>query len=217
MTNYNNRTYRLRSVHHDIKPTSTFKTKNGDISYIQYYQQNYNLRITDKNQPLFCASPSNFERRDAKSKDKKIFLIPEFCHIAGLTDDQAKNFRVRKAIIEKSQLVPEKRRERYTEFLKTMNSTKDVQTELNKWGIKYDNKFIEVAGVKLAGEKLQLRNESVTFAQQTADFTHAIRGKALYKVCNFQNWHILYEPNDAIGVRKFLDDFRKLCDQFGKY
>lgn len=38
LTGYNNKTYRISDVIFDLTPSSTFETKNGPISYIEYYR-----------------------------------------------------------------------------------------------------------------------------------------------------------------------------------
>lgn len=42
LTKYNNKTYRIDEITHDIKPTSTFKMKDKEISYMDYYQVSAN-------------------------------------------------------------------------------------------------------------------------------------------------------------------------------
>lgn len=39
LTKYNNKTYRIDDVDFDKKPTDTFDTKDGPISFIEYYQR----------------------------------------------------------------------------------------------------------------------------------------------------------------------------------
>lgn len=39
LTRYNNKTYRISDVLFDATPSITFETRNGPISYIDYYQQ----------------------------------------------------------------------------------------------------------------------------------------------------------------------------------
>lgn len=38
LTDYNNKTYRIDDIRFDLCPTNTFPTKNGDISYVEYYK-----------------------------------------------------------------------------------------------------------------------------------------------------------------------------------
>lgn len=39
LTKYNNKTYRISHVEFNQSPTETFETKDGPISYIDYYQK----------------------------------------------------------------------------------------------------------------------------------------------------------------------------------
>lgn len=48
LTDYNNRTYRIDDVDFDKSPGSTFEGKNNEqISFVQYYQNRYGIRIRD--------------------------------------------------------------------------------------------------------------------------------------------------------------------------
>lgn len=39
LTDYNNKTYRIDDIDYDHSPSSTFKTKDGSCSYIDYYKR----------------------------------------------------------------------------------------------------------------------------------------------------------------------------------
>lgn len=64
MTPYNNKTYRVDDVKWELNPTCTFPTKNGDISYKDYYMRRYpqQARITDVSTylSLFSILPFRF-------------------------------------------------------------------------------------------------------------------------------------------------------------
>lgn len=38
LTKYNNKTYRIDEISFDVKPSDTFKQRDRDVSYIDYYQ-----------------------------------------------------------------------------------------------------------------------------------------------------------------------------------
>lgn len=38
LTKYNNKTYRIDEITYDVKPSHTFKMKDRDVSYIEYYK-----------------------------------------------------------------------------------------------------------------------------------------------------------------------------------
>ena len=41
LTRYNNKTYRIDEISFDVSPQSTFKMKDQDVSYIQYYKVSF--------------------------------------------------------------------------------------------------------------------------------------------------------------------------------
>lgn len=52
LTDYNNKTYKIAFVDFQLTPSSTFPTKNGEESFIQYYKKRYDITIRDPKQPL---------------------------------------------------------------------------------------------------------------------------------------------------------------------
>ena len=57
MSRYNNKTYRIDDIDWDKNPQSTFSTRSGEVSFIQYYENAYNKKITDLEQPLLVSMP----------------------------------------------------------------------------------------------------------------------------------------------------------------
>ncbi|CRK90810.1 CLUMA_CG004500, isoform A [Clunio marinus] len=57
LTNYNNKTYRVDDVDFKSKPCDTFKFKDREISYQDYYGMRYKLHIRDIKQPMLVSNP----------------------------------------------------------------------------------------------------------------------------------------------------------------
>ena len=57
MSRYNNKTYRVDDIDWEKNPQSTFSTRNGEVSFVQYYENAYNKKITDMEQPLLVSMP----------------------------------------------------------------------------------------------------------------------------------------------------------------
>ena len=57
LSRYNNKTYRIDDIDWDKNPLSTFSTRNGEVSFVQYYENAYNKKITDMEQPLLVSMP----------------------------------------------------------------------------------------------------------------------------------------------------------------
>lgn len=87
MTRYNQKTYRIDELAHDVTPLSTFyyRKEDREITYKEYYQRRYQERISDTAQCLLISRPT---RRDInRGDDKPIYLIPELCRMTGMTDE----------------------------------------------------------------------------------------------------------------------------------
>lgn len=57
ITGYNNKTYRIDDVDFTKTASSTFKFNDREKSFIEYYQERYNIKINDPNQPLLLSNP----------------------------------------------------------------------------------------------------------------------------------------------------------------
>ena len=87
MTHYSHKIYRIDDVDFEKNPSTIFhlRKENRDVSYAEYYQTHYNLTVLNMTQPLLVSRPSHsFNGVDVQPS----YLIPEFCGMTGLTDDQ---------------------------------------------------------------------------------------------------------------------------------
>ena len=57
ITRYNNKTYRVDDVDFSKSASSTFDIKGQQKSLVQYYQEQYGIKINDQNQPLLITNP----------------------------------------------------------------------------------------------------------------------------------------------------------------
>ena len=58
LCSYNNRTYRVEDIDWQQSPSSQFAKEDGSrVSYVDYYQQQHNVTITQRDQPLLVAKP----------------------------------------------------------------------------------------------------------------------------------------------------------------
>lgn len=55
------------------------------MSFVEYYQKNYNLKINSKKQPVLKAIMNGMKKSKAPAKPS--ILIPEFLLMSGLPDD----------------------------------------------------------------------------------------------------------------------------------
>lgn len=167
VTNYNKRVYRIEDVNFSLKPTSTFKDKRDqkDISYKEYFLTRFNESIKDDAQPLLLVIPSNKRKGEREQKDQgEIYLVPELCNIAGLTEQQRNDNKLKMDLIRSSQISPNDRVEQMRIFLKKFHELKDISESLKEWGYSY-----ETDAVKMTGHVLP---------QQPIGFGRAVNGPA---------------------------------------
>lgn len=99
MTRYNNKTYRIDDIDFDSSPMDTFKMREREITYVEYYKSQYNLEIKDTKQPLLI---SRVERRVHGKIEKEMqtfCIIPEVAYLTGLTDTMRNDYKVCKRTI----------------------------------------------------------------------------------------------------------------------
>lgn len=93
LTDYNNKTYRVDDIDFNQKPSDTFESKkepNKRITFIDYYQNRYQVRIRDPNQPMLISKSKEKDLRGGK--DQLVALVPELCRATGLSEGMRKNF-----------------------------------------------------------------------------------------------------------------------------
>ena len=81
LTTYNNKTYRIDDVDFNANAQSTFKRRDQEISYMDYYRERYNITIRNPKMPMLV---SRAKARDRRAGAPEFFyLIPELCRSTG--------------------------------------------------------------------------------------------------------------------------------------
>lgn len=138
ITLYNNKTYRINSIEWNKSPRSNFRTDaNGEITFENYYRITYDRSVTDYEQPLLISR--------CKGRKEDVYLIPEFCNLTGISNEDRKNGQKMKEINERTVVEPRKRFYGLKEFIKSINSTTEIREEASRWGISFQNS-LEVNG-----------------------------------------------------------------------
>ncbi|CAF1560230.1 unnamed protein product, partial [Rotaria sordida] len=72
LTTYNSKTYKIDEIAWERAPSQTFPMRDGtQCSFIQYYEDKYQLKIIDPGQPLLVSKPS----KKAKRYSYKIIVV----------------------------------------------------------------------------------------------------------------------------------------------
>ena len=85
------------------------------MTFLEYYQKNYDIEIKDDRQPLLVA-------RD-KLNENQIYLIPELCRMTGLDRKSRKDTRKMNAIAKYTRLDPDKRKKYIDSLVKKLKIT----------------------------------------------------------------------------------------------
>ena len=99
-----------------MTPLTEFTKSDGTkMSLKDYYRTRWNVIIEHEDQPLIVSYP---RKKDInKGMTDKIFLVPELCHMTGLTDTMRKNFELMKRLSVHLHMNPSDRKKRLDEFI----------------------------------------------------------------------------------------------------
>ncbi|XP_029777457.1 piwi-like protein 3 [Suricata suricatta] len=145
-TKYNNRTYRVDAINWEETPRSTFKKSGGEeISFVDYYKEQYDLLVTDLTQPLLV-SKGKWKKSQQDTPHEPIMLVPQLCNLTGLTDKMRKNYRVMRDLAMHTRLDPEKRHHELQRFMNIVQRHSTAQRELQLWDLRFDPNFLSFSG-----------------------------------------------------------------------
>jgi len=124
MTRYNNRTYRIDDIDWNQNPKTVFDCKGSKTSLVDYYQQKYQIQITDMRQPLLVSNP---RKEDLHRGDNKvILLVPELCFPTGISDQDRKNYHLMTELAKHLQQGPTSRANTTLRFMQRLRASDDV-------------------------------------------------------------------------------------------
>ncbi len=131
LTRYNNRHYRVDDIDFGSNPKASFETSSGQrITFQDYYLRQYNLKVTDDEQPMLVSRPR--EKSASETEVHKLFyLVPEFCNMTGLTEEMINNFKVMQAVGGHTRLKPEQRQKSMAKFISSVNGTPEAKNVLD--------------------------------------------------------------------------------------
>jgi aubergine-like protein len=142
LTRYcNDKTYIISDVDFDMNPQSTFDTKEGPVSFLDYYFKKYNRKLTDIYQPLLVHID--------KKKDQKIYLMPELCFLTGLTDEMRANFNLMKGMNAITKPAAEVKLKEGLDLIKSLLTTEKAEEAKKQWKIDIDMNPVELTGRRL--------------------------------------------------------------------
>ncbi|CAB3376469.1 Hypothetical predicted protein [Cloeon dipterum] len=193
MTDYNSRTYRVDDVDFEVTPKSKFSMRDtGDVSYAEYYEKRYNIKIKCLDQPLLISK--------SKAKDMRaglpetVYIIPELCRITGLTDEMRSNFRLMSALAEHTRVGPTKRVEKMLHFSRRLMEEQRVVQELSQWNMQITNNLIQFQGRVLPQETIiqgKVGREIRYPAGANVDWTPKLKRNEMSDAAALDTWVVM--------------------------
>ncbi|XP_075705350.1 piwi-like protein 1 [Rhinoderma darwinii] len=213
LTKYNNKTYRIDEISWNMTPLSTFKKSDGsEISFVDYYKNQYNEEVKDLSQPLI----SNIPRGPKPPIDKGVIvLVPEFCNLTGLTDRMRSDFNVMKDLAVHTRLPPDQRERQVGKFLNYIHKDDAVQKELRDWGLNFDTRLLQFTGRVAPPEKILLSGKIAEYNPQFADWSREMRGPVLISARDLNNWLLVYPRRNYDAANALIQNMFKITQQMG--
>ncbi|XP_071945006.1 piwi-like protein 1 [Antedon mediterranea] len=216
LTKYNNKTYRVDDINWSLNPMSKFKKFDGsEISYVDYYAQVYERKITDLEQPLLVSRPKRREVRAGQQGPEVLHLIPEFCTVTGISDEVRSNFTVMKDLAQHTRVDPKNRAATLNRFLHSISNNKEANSHLERWGLSLDNNLMDIQGRGLPAEQLSQRNFKFSYDIRTADWSRETRGKPVQTAVNLDDWLVIFSPRDKANTQDFVQTLIRVCGPIG--
>ena len=208
LTRYNNKTYHVDDVAWNLNPTSKFKKSTGEeISYVDYYMKNYNLKINDEKQPLLLnKAKKKFKggQRGGEREEEIIYLVPELCCMTGFTEEVKSNFTIMRDISQHTIVPPASRRASLLSFINTLTTHPEISEELKKWNISFRPEMLKLAGRVMNPEKIVFKNKTVPYDPRQADWGRDLKQVDLLDAIPLRDWVIVYSERTRPAPEKFI-------------
>ncbi|CAL8115744.1 unnamed protein product [Orchesella dallaii] len=208
MTSYNRKTYRVDDIEWSSTPTSTFDMKGVATTFIDYFQQRYNITIRDHRQPLLVSRP---KKRDLhRGQMGPILLIPELCQMTGLTDEMRANNQLMRALATHLHTDPNARVAKLKDFMQRLKTIPSIVEELNRWGLSFQDRLIEVDGHVIPPEKILFGEGKFEVPNDRYDWNAAFRNKPMYTSVPLKQWVIICPGSAAWCVDKMVNAMQRV-------
>ncbi|XP_033618288.1 piwi-like protein 3 isoform X2 [Fukomys damarensis] len=214
-TRYNNRTYKVVAINWDQSPRNTFKKSDGrEITFVDYYMQQYNQIITDLNQPLLV-SQGRWRRGQRNVPQEPVLLVPQLCYPTGLSDEMRQNSKYMSELTGFMQLNPKQRKVDLGNFVGDINKSQRAQNELQRWNLSFDTELLSISGRILKNVKIFQRDSSFDTGPQIRDWLRESRNTPLLSAKSLSNWVLLYTGEYVINARALLRSLHRVTPTMG--
>ncbi|XP_044315488.1 protein piwi isoform X1 [Drosophila rhopaloa] len=214
LTDYNNKTYRINDVDFGQTPKSTFSCKGRDISFVEYYQSKYNIRIRDHNQPLLISK--NRDKAQKTNASELVVLVPELCRVTGINDNMRSNFQLMKAMGEYTRMNPNRRIDRLRTFNHRLQNTPESVKVLRDWHMDMDQNLTEVQGRVIEQQKIVFHHGKVP-SGENADWTRSFRDQKMLTTPSegIDRWAVIAPERNSYELKILLENLFRAANGMG--
>ncbi|XP_047548226.1 piwi-like protein 4 isoform X3 [Lutra lutra] len=212
LTRYNNKTYRIDDIDWSVKPTHTFRKKDGtEVTYVDYYKQQYDITLSDLNQPVLVSLLKS--KRNDSTEARVAHLIPELCFLTGLTRQATSDFQLMKAVAGETRLSPMGRQQRLARLADDIQRNKAARFELESWGLHFGCQM-SLTGRVLPSEKI-LMQDHVCQPGSAAEWSKDMRNCKILSAQSLNKWLIICSNRDEKVTEDFLHCLRRVGSSMG--
>lgn len=191
LTRYNNKTYKIDGIEWEVRVNHTFKKADGsEISYLEYYENQYQIKITDSKQPLLVSTP---KKTDVRRQLPVIHLVPELCTLTGLTDEHRADFNVMKTLAKHTKQGPPGCASAITTFIQRISNNPEAKKLMDDWGLSFEQNLVEVRARELGPEKICVGGGEAPLAD---DGSWTLRSKRMLSCVNLEKWVLVRSDRD---------------------
>lgn len=215
LTVYNNKTYKVDDIEFNLSPKSTFKRRNKDgeeeeVSYMDYFRQQYNLTIRDPNQPLFVSRKKKVDRRKGHEEEAIICLIPETCTVCGIPEKLFTNFQFKRSMDTAIKKDPATRARFVRNFMDAFTRSKPY-ADFERWGFKVSSQPSAIPARELDPYKVIFADNQTKGTERPFD----MRGVQMYDPGNPMRKWALISPRNCREAEEFLQKLNQVGRPLG--
>ncbi|XP_059156591.1 piwi-like protein 1 isoform X2 [Physella acuta] len=218
MTRYNNKTYRVDDINWNARATDTFEKNGEQMSYIQYYQQHWNITVKDSDQPLLVTRPTERDKR--RGQKTNLYLVPELCVITGLSDQLRSDYNVMKDLAAITRIGPTDRLKQIQRLCEQLNQSEKVGEILRPWKIEISDKPAKIPARQLPAERLLMKTNrgeitKISYDSRKADWSRNMRNISLLNSVNMDQWVIIFPYAASQPSAELSETFTKVGKGMG--
>jgi len=211
LTRYNNKSYVVDDIDFDSTPMTSFTNHSGQtMTFYEYYEKNYSLKIVDTKQPLLVSRPKK-RAQATQGVETIINLVPELCLMTGLTDAMRADFKIMKEVGNFTRISPELRQEKLLAYIKRVRDNPEAKAHLEDWGFEVCPFTMPLEGRILTPEVMCFGNNYRETVTPKADWGRAATTKPVLTAIPVTKWAIFYVDKNE----KIVQNFCKCIQQQG--